>query len=219
MKRIPDMDMVALRGAIRQAALALADSGVFGEWRAVRDALQGRFSADQLAAIFDSPFCRLDLNQRCHRAQREPRIVKRRETWFFPVTASDGAQRNEKERVLPDCRSKPRTDELLCERIVTVLVDGCPRTATELAQQLGVSLTDVHRTTRMLLTEGRVMVSGLVAGAHAGHMARSFTCVTAVVHRRAEIGSTRLYTGWPQADPVLTSAIQAIVRQGLHDGD
>jgi len=209
----PDWDLLESHELIRKAAFALAYSGVFTGWEGVWLTMRIRFSAEQLAATFDSPFFRLDLDRHCDQGRRHARVVDCRGMWSSPAVREDSAQGSQP-RMPPENRAKRRPGSTLPGRISAVLDDGRPRTALEIAQQLNIDRNKVTEAMRTLLAERTVRVSGYVAGTHGGRAARAFTSVgMTVIHRMAEVGALETGIRWPEADPVLTSAIQAIVRQ------
>jgi hypothetical protein len=56
--------------------LDLARSGLCDGWQDVWHALRARFSVDQLTVMFENPFCRLDIDQRCYRAPNPGKVVR-----------------------------------------------------------------------------------------------------------------------------------------------
>lgn len=209
MKEEFELDIVEGREAIRQAAFALAGSGVCDGWQAVWHALHTRFSADQLTAIFDSPFCRLDLDLRCDHARRSARVVDCQVSSYPHVIRRNGSQ-PPLTRTQSVARSKSRPGGLLGKRIQALLVDGRARTALELAQELDASRNEVLRALRPLLTEETVEVTQFVVGSCGGRAARAFTCAGKATSQHNS--DTRSHATWPHADPVVTSAIDAIAR-------
>jgi hypothetical protein len=86
MKREPDWDMLLTsQEIIRKAAFALAYSGLFDGWQAVWEAMQVRFGVEQLSAVFDSPFFRLDLDRRCEQGRSQSRVVDCQGMWSSPA--------------------------------------------------------------------------------------------------------------------------------------
>ena len=217
----PDWDLLESHELIRKAAFALAYSGVFTGWEGVWLTMRSRFGAEQLAATFDSPFFRLDLDRHCDQGRSHARIVDCRGMWSSPAVQEDSAQ-GSRTSAPPENREKRppgrRLGSKLPGRIVAVLDDVRPRTALEIAQQLDVGRNEVTEAMRTLLAERKARVSGYATCAHGGRAPRLFTSDgMTVIHRKAEVWTPGTPGRWPDADPVLTSAIQAIVRQ--HRGD
>ncbi|MGT2471806.1 hypothetical protein [Paraburkholderia terrae] len=209
MKGELELDIVEGHEAIRQAAFALACSGVCDGWQAVWHALHTRFSADQLTAIFDSPFCRLDLDLRCDHARRPARVVDCQVTAYPHVIRRNGLQAPVT-WTQPVVRPKSRPGGLLGERIRALLIDGRARTALELAQELDANRNEVLRALRPLLTEETVEVTRFIVGSCGGRAARAFTCAGMATSQHN--GDARSHAAWPHADPVVISAIDAIAR-------
>jgi len=213
MKREPDWETIACREAIRAAGFELADSGLFDDWYGVWRALHARFTADQLRLVFDSPFSRLDLNQRCDGAKGRGGACSSPRTATAPAFAHDEPPHQEKIHRTAT-RSRPQACETLLNQLLKTLDDGRPRTAMDLAQQLSVSQNEVLRAMRALLAENAVLVSGFVRVTHGGRRPRALVSIGAAgFHRQFEVRSSSARTRWPAADGVLHSAMEAIIRQ------
>ena len=209
MKGELDLEIIEGREATRQAAFALARSGMFDGWQAIRRALHTRFSADQLSAIFDSPFSRLDLDLRCDQARSPARIVDDQVTSHPEVIPRNGYQ-PPPTWTQPVVRPKTRPGGLLGERIRALLVDGRARTALELAQELDANRNEVLKALRPLLTEETVKLTPFVVGSCGGRAARAFTCAGMATSQHN--ADAKAHASWPHADSVIRSAIDAIVR-------
>ncbi|BCG05078.1 hypothetical protein PPGU19_096460 (plasmid) [Paraburkholderia sp. PGU19] len=98
---------------------------------------------------------------------------------------------------------------LLPQRIVALLADGSELTAIELAERLDKSRNDVLIAKRGMLADDTLQVTRYIASAHGGRGARVFACTNTPAARSETPES---FTSWPPADPVLTTAIHAIVR-------
>ncbi|MEX3929265.1 hypothetical protein AB4Y36_35365 [Paraburkholderia sp. BR10936] len=70
MKNMIDTDTMERRERIRKKAFEFAESGAFTNWQAIGVALRSQFSTSHVEDILASPFCRLDLNNRCDKARR-----------------------------------------------------------------------------------------------------------------------------------------------------
>ncbi|MPW18156.1 hypothetical protein GCT13_14815 [Paraburkholderia sp. CNPSo 3157] len=206
MKRTIDWDIVETRESIRQAAYDLARSGLCDGWQDVWRALRARFSVDQLTAIFENPLCRLDIDQRCFRA-RNPGEIASELTSDLPVIRQ-APQRTSMKLSALDRGSRRRSDRLAM-RIQALLAGGSECTAVQLAEQLGTSRNEVLIAARAMLADGELQVVRYVAAEHGGRGARVFACTSA-----SQGDSPRLYASWPEADPVVTGAIDAIARHG-----
>jgi hypothetical protein len=208
MKRVPDWDILQTRETIRQAAYELARSGVCDGWQDVWRALRARFTVDQLTTIFENPLCRLDVDQRCYRA-RNPGKHDSGLTACSPLIRRDTSEKSA--TLLPHAVDRqPQRTERLAGQIKALLTDGGERTAMQIAQQLGTSRNEVLVAVRAMLADGALQVTRHVCASHRGRGARVFACTgTAVREKHEERG---LYAPWPQADPVVTTAIDAIAR-------
>jgi predicted ArsR family transcriptional regulator len=88
-----------------------------------------------------------------------------------------------------------------------LLADGSEGTAVELAERLGTSRNEILIAARKMLADGTLQVARYVAASRGGRGARVFVCASA--SQAAVFGSHAL---WPEADPVVTGAFDAIAR-------
>jgi hypothetical protein len=208
MKRVPDWDILQTRETIRQAAYELARGGVCDGWQDVWRALRARFTVDQLTTIFENPLCRLDVDRRCYCA-RNPGKHDSEPSARSPAIRRDMREKN-RTLIPPAVDRQPQRTGRLARRIKALLDDGSERTAMQIAQQLGTSRNEVLVAVRAMLADGALQVTRHVSASHRGRGARVFACAgTAARKKREERG---LYAPWPQADTVLTTAIDAIAR-------
>jgi hypothetical protein len=208
MKRVPDWDVLQIRETIRQAAYELARSGVCDGWQDVWRALRARFTVAQLTTIFENPLCRLDVDQRCYCA-RNPGKDDSALTARLPVIRRDMCEKNGTS-IPTAVHRQPQRAGRLAGQIRALLADGSERTAMQIAQQLGTSRNEVLVAVRAMLADGALQVTRHVCASHRGRGARVFACAGTAARKKHDEGG--LYAPWPQADPVVTTAIDAIAR-------
>lgn len=207
MKRSINWDPIETRDSIRQSAYDLARSGLCDGWQDVWRALRVRFGIDQLAAIFENPLSRLDIDQRCYRARNPGRAERDGETHL-------GAIRQKASPPLgstrpPASNEHKRKSDRVTSRIQAVLADGSGCTAVELAERLGTSRNEILIAVREMLADGTLQVARYVASGRGGRGARVFVRTGATAPQGDALGS---HAPWPQADPVITEAFDAIAR-------
>ncbi len=207
MTRTIDMEIVEARESIRQAAYELARSGLFDGWQDVWRALRARFSVERLTEIFESTLCRLDIDQRCYRA-RNPEAAAAKSAGELPVVTQRTYPPRASVKHLALERNTRRSDRL-AKRIRALLADGREFTAVELAQRLGTTRNEVLIAAREMLADGTLQVARYVAHERGGRGARVFVITRTTAGRR---DAARPYVPWPEADPVVTGAFDAIAR-------
>jgi hypothetical protein len=207
MKDPKDWDVVETRESIRLAAYDVARSGLVEGWQGVWRALRPRFAVDQLLVVFENPLCRVDIDQRCYRA-RNPLIGGSEQPDDVPIIRRMSAVQGDRRMQLPEDR-KARASGPMPTLILALLAGGNELTALELAERLGKDRNNVLVVVRGMLAAGTLQVTRYIASEHRGRGARVFACMEKpVVHS----GIPEPSASWPPADPVLTGAIDAIVR-------
>jgi len=205
MKQQENWGIVEAREAIRQAAYVLAGSGIFHGWQDVQRALKGRYSVDRLTEIFGSPFCRLDINQRCQRARCGSHLD--RERTMYPPAARQRQSQPVATWIPPVVDPELPRGGGLAPRLMSLMADGGEWTALQLARQLGTNRNEVYRALRPVLEAGAVQVTRCASTEHRGRAARVLVLADTAGKRNDCARRT-----WPQADPVVTAAIDAIAR-------
>ncbi|MEX4002073.1 hypothetical protein AB4Y38_24600 [Paraburkholderia sp. EG285A] len=203
MSRAGNIDLIESRDKVRERAFDLAESGSFADWAAVRLALSEECPPEYLNHVFASAFCRLDLNQRCRSARMgSPRSDT------SPGRVLPGFRRTRRRNPSPANKSTKFAD--LARDIAAALDGANPRTAVDIATQLGAEARNVRRALRVMLAEGEVHVAGRVPPSGGGATARLFGPgrVAARDGNAAENAARILAT----LDPVVLDAMDAFAR-------
>ncbi|MEX3942391.1 hypothetical protein AB4Y44_23055 [Paraburkholderia sp. BR10937] len=223
MKTNDAVNPIECREVIRQKAFELADSGIFDDCEAVRRVLHKSFHVAHLHQIFSSPFCRMDIDQRCqvarmsgapngraHAADGNSKHIKPHLAEWALLTSS---------RPLAGCprqRSRApvtRSDSTaLASAISGLLADGKELTAMQMAQQLDAGQREVRRALREMLASQEVFVARRTPRCPSSRPARIFALAVRV-DGSAAVGAG-LPSCWPNADLVVLRAMDAFVRHG-----
>ncbi|HEY4802699.1 MAG TPA: hypothetical protein VIH96_08775 [Paraburkholderia sp.] len=198
---------IACRDTIREKAFELAESGTFSDWAAVKLALAATSDAGHLQHVFASPFCRLDLDQRCRAARTGGPL---RDIALGSTSGADPLPGSRQRRRKSNPARKDAELAGLAREIAAVLGDGNARTAAQVAQQLGAEARNVRRALRAMLANGEVHIAGRDARAEGGAAARLFR-----PGRAADRGGSAADNAarvWPRPDPVVLHAMDAFAR-------
>ncbi|MEX3978237.1 hypothetical protein AB4Y45_04530 [Paraburkholderia sp. EG287A] len=223
MKASDGINPIECREIIRQRAFELASSGIFDDCEAVKRVLCACFDAAHLHQIFSSPFCRIDIDQRCQAARTSgalngdaqsgdgnpkhanPHLAER----AVPTSSRPLAGCPRQRPPAPVTRSELAT---LTGAISGLLADGKELTAMQMAQQLDAGERKVRRALREMLASWEVRVVRRTPRCPSRRPARIFALAD-----RAEGGAAvaaGLPSCWPKVDPVVLRAMDAFVRHG-----
>jgi hypothetical protein len=172
-------------------------------WRELR----ARFSVAQLAVIFENRLCRLDIDQRCYRARNPGKGANDVQSDLDAIRHI--ASPSVKSTKTAGLNRHKRRSERLASRIETLLAGGSECTAVELAERLGTSRNEILIAAREMLADGTLQVARYIASSRRGRGARVFVRKGATAPQGDAPGQP---APWPQADPVVTEAFDAIVR-------
>ncbi len=220
MKESDGIDSTECREIIRRRAFELADSGIFDDWEAIRRALCSRFHDAHLHEIFASPFCRIDIDQRCRtartsgsRASATPEGNGNREgvkahlavrAKRVPPRPMD--TRRQRRRSIPAEHSQSQG---LAGAIAALLSGDRELTAPQMAQELGAGQREVQRALRELLANHEVRIARRTPRSAGGRPARIFALG---MDGDASVAASAA-SCWPKADPVVLRAMDAIARR------
>ena len=222
MKESDGINSTECREIIRRRAFELADSGIFDDWEAIRRALCSRFHDAHLHEIFASPFCRIDIDQRCRtartsgsRASASPEGNGNRES-VKPHLAVRAKRvpsrpmdtRRQRRRSVPAEHSQSQG---LAGAIAALLGGDRELTAPQMAQELGAGQREVQRALRELLANHEVRIARRTPRSAGGRPARIFALGLGV-DGDADIAASAA-SCWPKADPVVLRAMDAIARR------
>lgn len=218
MKETEVINSTECREVIRQRAFELADTGIFDDWEAISRVLCSRFQCTHLYQIFSSPFCRMDIDQRCRTARRDrlQGVVtpvtagsseKIKPHWTHSVSSRRAASQGTRQHDDPVTR-RPG----LAGAIAAALADGSERTAIQLAEQLGAGHREVQRALREMLADDEVHVARRAPRSVCGRPARIFAGGSRT--RGGGDGAIHAISCWPKADPVVLRAMDALSRHG-----
>jgi hypothetical protein len=223
MKANDGVSPIECREIIRRRAFELAESGIFEDCEAVKRVLCARFDVAHLHQIFSSPFCRVDIDQRCQAARTSGALNGE-------ANAGDGNPKHSKphlaQRAIPassrrlaGCsRQRPRApvthSELtaLTEAISCLLADGKEMTAMQMAQQLDAGQRKVRRALREMLDRQEVRVVRRTPRCPSRRPARIFALAVRA-EGNAAVGASQP-SCWPKVDLVVLRAMDAFVRHG-----
>jgi hypothetical protein len=221
MKVTEGMNSTECREVIRQRAFELADSGIFDDWEAIRRALCSRFHVAHLHQIFSSPFCRMDIDQRCRTARTsssldsatpvandnresvKPHLADRAIPASSPPMASCGRRRH----LAPARRIESQG---LVGAIAALLDDGRELTAIQVAEELGAARREVQRAFREMLADDKVHVARRAPRSICGRPVRIFASGPITGGDAA----TSATSCWPGVDPVVLRVMDALARHG-----
>ena len=223
MKESDGINSTECRENIRLRAFELAESGIFDDWEAIRRALCSRFHDTHLHEIFASPFCRIDIDQRCrtartsgaragaspagngNRENNKPHLAVRAKRASSRPMGTCGQRRHD----APAGHTEPQG---LAGAIAALLADDRELTAPQMAQQLGAGQREVQRALRELLASHEVRIARRTPRSSGGRPARIFA-LGLPVEGGADL-ATSVASCWPKADPVVLRAMDAFARCG-----
>ncbi|WP_321926382.1 hypothetical protein [Paraburkholderia guartelaensis] len=221
MKANDGVNAVECREVIRKRAFELADSGIFDDCEAVKRVLYARFLDAHLHQIFSSPFCRMDIDQRCQAARtggalnggahaggdNAKPIMSRLAERTVPTASRPLASGPRQQPRSPVTRSESAA---LTGAIAGLLADGREMTAMQMAQQVDAGQREVQRALREMLAGQEVRVVRRTPRCAGGRPARIFAL--AVPETGGADAATSLPSCWPKADLVVLRAMDAFSR-------
>jgi len=212
MKANDGVNPVECREVIRKRAFELADSGIFDDCEAVKRVLNARFHDAHLHQIFSSPFCRMDIDQRCQAARTRADDNAKHITSHLAERAMPASSRPlaSSRRQRPRAPATRRESAALTGAIAGLLADGREMTAMQMAQQVDAGQREVQRALREMLAGQEVRVVRRTPRCAGGRPARIFAL--AVPDTGGADTAAGLPSCWPKADLVVLRAMDAFAR-------
>ena len=167
-----EKDEIERREFIRATGYRLAASGLFTDWEGIKRALCARFGAQEVLFMFASPFCRLDIDERCREARGMARHIAKGDgqTWRVETAVNPSADINSTGHF-----REGRTNGPALEReIGALMANGGEWRAKDIAERFDASTRCVAVAFEKMAARGEVHVKRYATRAGRGAPARIF---------------------------------------------